>query len=326
MAIPRKYLIDSETPGFYHCISRCVRRAFLCGENIETGKNCDHRKAWLEKRMLELASIFSVELFAYAVMDNHYHLVLYVDPLAPLKWTAAEIAEKWLLAYPGRLDDPNFTQQRELKKQAIMADKKKLKIYQERLGSISWFMSRLNEPLAKMSNDEDNVKGRFWESRFTSVALLDESAVLSCMAYVDLNPIRAGITEELQHSLHTSIRQRLEQLSSKPTLLKKRISPMANAVNGRAVNITLKDYVELVEWAGKSIVHPHKVKMPAHINTLLSTLNLQSDNWLTQIKHFNQGSPHSIGSIQKLQDRAKALNKKWIKGLGKAKKFYVRLT
>ena len=322
MAIPRKYLVDSETPGFYHCISRCVRRAFLCGHDDETGKNCNHRKAWLEKRMLELASIFSVELYAYAVMDNHYHLVLYIDPLAPLKWSDSEIAEKWLLAYPGRLDNPAFKQQRELKKQAITADQKKLKLYRERLGSLSWFMSRLNEPLAKLSNDEDNVKGRFWESRFTSIALLDESAVLSCMAYVDLNPIRARMTEELQESLHTSIKQRLGYLSTNLGLLHKPITPMANSVKGRAVNINLKDYIELIEWAGKSISHPKKAKMPVHINTLLSTFNLQPDNWLYQIKQFNEGSPHSIGSIQKLQDKAKALSKKWIKGIGKARVLY----
>jgi hypothetical protein len=127
--------------------------------------------------------------------NNHYHLVLYLDPLAPLNWSDGEIAEKWLLTYPGRLDEPCFEVQRELKKQAIMADKKKLQKYRQRFGSLSWFMSRLNEPLAKTSNAEDFVSGRFWESRYTSVALLDESAVLSCMAYVDLNPIRAGNIE-----------------------------------------------------------------------------------------------------------------------------------
>jgi len=55
MAIPRKYLVDDSNPGFYHCISRCVRRAYLCGDDPISGHNCDHRNAWLKKRMLELA-------------------------------------------------------------------------------------------------------------------------------------------------------------------------------------------------------------------------------------------------------------------------------
>ena len=70
MAIPRRELVDSETPGFYHCISRCARKANLCGDDPFTGQNCDHRKQWIEKRTLELASIFAVELYAFAIMDR----------------------------------------------------------------------------------------------------------------------------------------------------------------------------------------------------------------------------------------------------------------
>ncbi len=179
--------------------------------------------------MIELSSIFSVELYAYAILDNHYQLVLYIDPLAPQKWTDEQIAEKWLLAYPGKLDASDKRALRESKKKSFMADKDKLAKYRERFGQLSCFMSRLNEPLAKTSNQEDFVNGRFWDhflrpaptvgalgengihyvhvnkSRYTSIALLDETAVLSCMAYVDLNPIRAGIVEELRDSLYTSI-------------------------------------------------------------------------------------------------------------------------
>ncbi len=129
-----------------------------------------------------------------------------------------------------------------------MEDKKKLKSYRERLGSLSWFMSRLNEPLAKTSNFEEGVKGRFWESRFTSVALLDESAALSCMCYVDLNPIRAGIVQDLQSSLFTSIQKRVKALSINRSLLNKPIAPIAYGTHGRAIQFKLGDYIELVEW------------------------------------------------------------------------------
>lgn len=118
--------------------------------------------------MLELTNIFAVSLYAYAVMDNHYHLVLRLEPQLPLKWTDEEVAERWLLAYPGWLDNSENSQLRELKKQAILADTQRLKKYRQRLGSLSWFMARLNEPLAKQSNQEDCIKGRFWESRYQS--------------------------------------------------------------------------------------------------------------------------------------------------------------
>lgn len=125
MSIPRKYLVDNESAGFYHCISRCVRRAFLYGDDPVSERNCNHRKNWLEKRMLELADIFAVSLYAYALMDNHYHLVLRVNPKQPLEWSDEQIAERWLLAYPGQLDKPE---------NSILADTQRLKKYHQRLG------------------------------------------------------------------------------------------------------------------------------------------------------------------------------------------------
>ena len=90
MAVARKNIVDMEMPGFYHCTNRCVRRAFLCGIDKLTGYDCSHRKTWLENRMKSLCDVFAVEIFAYAVMDNHYHIVLYVDPRAPQRWPDEE--------------------------------------------------------------------------------------------------------------------------------------------------------------------------------------------------------------------------------------------
>lgn len=178
MAIKRSERIDSESAGYYHLISRCVRRAFLCGVDDETGISYEHRRDWIEQRILQLAEIFSIEVYSYVVMHNHYHLIVYSDPLGPLHWTDLEVAERWLKLFPGKLDKPQFKLKRELKLQAIANDENRLTEYRKRLGSISWLMCCINEPIAKRSNQEDFVKGHFWESRFTSQALLDDSAAL----------------------------------------------------------------------------------------------------------------------------------------------------
>ncbi|MCW8877980.1 MAG: hypothetical protein OQK04_18240 [Kangiellaceae bacterium] len=322
MPIPRKYLVDTESAGFYHCISRCVRRAYLCGSDPVSGRNCDHRKAWLEKRMLELSDIFAVSLYAYAVMDNHYHLVLKVDPKKPFEWSDEKVAEHWLLAYPGKFDLPEFAQQRELRKQAIMADKDKLKKYRQRLGNLSWFMSRLNEPLAKQSNQEDCVKGRFWESRYQSIPLLDETAVLACMAYVDLNPVRAGIVTELEQSLYTSIKKRLDSLNRVAELNRQRLNPINRCDDDSFSDFRLSDYLTLVDWTGRNIVYPNKAPIPPHIASIIDRLNLQQNHWLTQIQRLTDGQPTMMGSIEKLKQKASELKKNWIKGIGKAKLLY----
>lgn len=79
MATARERHVSLEATPYYHCVSRCVRRAFLCGIDSATGLDCEHRRGWIEKKLLDLQNYFCIDVCAYAVMNNHYHVVLHVD-------------------------------------------------------------------------------------------------------------------------------------------------------------------------------------------------------------------------------------------------------
>lgn len=327
MTIARSDIVDDETPGFYHCTNRCVRRTFLCGLDEVTGVDYSHRKEWLEQRLLALCDIFSVDLFAFAVMSNHYHVVIYLDPKAPLNWSDSEVAERWLNAYSGRLEQPENAQQRELKKQSIVADKKKLKTYRQRLGSLSWFMSRLNEPLAKKSNLEDYCTGAFWEGRYTSQALLDEGAIFSCMCYVDLNPVRANIVKKLEESKHTSVKKRLDDLKQKEPVdvqayLDASVTAISKQIKSKTLPMSLQAYIDLVEWTGQSMAYEHKAAMPANIRSSLESLNLQQNHWLKQMENFKDNFCHIVGPVEQIREKAKALKQRCMKGITAAQLLY----
>ncbi len=204
-----------DTP-YYHCINRCVRRAFLCGEDRESGRSYEHRKPWIVDRLKALSSVFSIDVCAYAVMSNHYHVVLRVKTQQAGGWGAEEVVARWKQLFNGSpLIDRYLSGQcasdaeRELAEGTIAQ-------WRERLFDISWFMRCLNEGIAREANREDGCKGRFWEGRFKSQALLDERALLACMAYVDLNPIRAGLCETLEGSDFTSIQARIMAVAEGP--------------------------------------------------------------------------------------------------------------
>ena len=321
MAIRRKDLVDSESGGYYHLVSRCVRRAFLCGKDDETGRCFEHRRQWIEGRIIQLAEIFSIEVYGYAVMHNHYHLIIYSDPLAPNQWSDLEVATRWLALFPGKLNEPKFKLQREMRIQAITNDKDLLAKYRERLGSISWLMRCINEPIAKMSNQEDFVKGHFWESRFRSQALLDEAAALTCMAYVDLNPIRAGITQCLEESAHTSIQKRL--ISMTENELSTAMQAIAGSVRERTMTVPLKDYIDLVEWTGKSICYPDKSSIPPHLFSVFERLNLNQKSWLSQVNTYGNNYYRMVGSFKAIAEKTQSLKQKWIKGIKAAKNLYL---
>ena len=208
MPQPRKSQISLVDTPYYHCVTRCVRRSFLCGVDNYSGQSYEHRRGWVEDRLLFLADIFAIDICAYAVMSNHVHVVVCVDKAEAESWHISQVLAKYHRLHKGTLLTQKFVRGDELSKGEQITFDETVQEYRRRLFDISWLMRDLNEYIAREANKEDGCTGRFWEGRFKSQALLDESALLACMAYVDLNPVRAKIEKTPESSAHTSIKKR----------------------------------------------------------------------------------------------------------------------
>jgi REP element-mobilizing transposase RayT len=220
MPKPRKELISLEAIPYYHCVSRCVRKAFLCGSD-STGRSFEHRRGWIEHLLIEQAKVFCIDIAAYAVMSNHFHIVLHVDQANARNLTDLEVVQRWHQLYKGNLLTQKLERGDELSETQLAILEDKIKELRERLMSISWYIRRLNETVARLANDEDNCTGHFWEGRLKSQTLFDEKALTACMAYVDLNPVRATMTKTPEDSAHTSIQKHAKKAKAahSPTIL-----------------------------------------------------------------------------------------------------------
>jgi len=219
MGLPRSSYVREGEEGVYHCFSRCVRRAFLCGFDPLTLRDFSHRKAWLVERLRNLAAIFAIEVCAYAIMETHYHCVLRTRPDIVALWSDWEVATRWLTLFPRHRDmngSPLPPLEEEIR--ALADCPERIALLRKRLCSLSWFMGQLNESIARAANKEDKVKGRFWEARFKCQALLDEAAITACMVYVDLNPVRAGLAGTPEESDFTSIQERIRAWQKETTI------------------------------------------------------------------------------------------------------------
>ena len=198
-----------------------------------------------------------------------------------------------------------------------------------RLSSISWFMRCINEFIAVKANKEDKCKGRFWEGRFKSQALLDEKALLTCMAYVDLNPIRANMATSVDQSEYTSVFERIhnkthcddtQENPSLKSLVKFIGAEYQDQLQG--IHFTLIDYLELVDWTGRIIRQDKHGAIPAQIPALLDTLGLSSATWLNLANDFGKEYHGAVGSLEQLALFAEHTGKQWIAGKNKLRRIY----
>ena len=312
MPQPRNRQVSLDDTPYYHCISRCVRRAFLCGKDARTGFDFEHRRQWIVDRIKLLCSVFAVDLCAYAVMSNHYHIVIRINQDQAIAWSDREVAERWMQVFTGHILMHRHLAGTALTALELEQVTELFATWRKRLCDISWFMRCINEPIARMANAEDDCTGRFWEGRFTSQALLDERAVLACMTYVDLNPIRAAIARTPEHSKYTSIRERIVGANDSPLL------PFADQEQD-GVPFNLKDYLELVDWAGRAINENKRGYIPSGMPPILARLGMQATPVLEYLAKQEKHTSAALGPVSMLRAFAKSVGRRFVKGqsLGK---------
>lgn len=334
-----------------HCINRCVRQCFLCGEDPKTGRNYEHRKRWLEERLKFLAGLFGIDVLGFSIMSNHFHLVLRNRPDVVATWSDREVARRWLHLCPVRkTPDGRPAEPSEPELNSICNVPERLAEIRLRLSDISWLMRMISEPIARRANAEDETSGRFWQGRFKAVKLCDEAAVLACSVYVDLNPVRAGIANSPETSDFTSAQRRIESLpnashASQPsaarsaainTARRERIrtdewlspvdlqearlapGPQASSSGDRASDkgflpLSTLEYLELLEWTGRQVVSG-KSQIPAHLPPLLARLGIAADDWLPLAQNFGKLFHRVAGSSRSWERMSQQQSRRYRRG------------
>lgn len=326
MGYARKNLISLGDTPYYHVVARCVRRAWLCGYDEYAGRNYAHRKGWVIERLAQLTSIFSIDVCAYTVMSNHYHLVVYIDHARSLSLSNQDVVERWkrLFRLPPSVQrwQDGVAVDAELKAAEAVIEK-----WRGRLCDLSWFMKCLNEHLARRANAEEECDGRFWSGRFRSQALLDEAGLITAMAYVDLNPVRAGIAKTPEESSFSSIRDRIARMRS-TEIDRERTSavPLRSFADegqgAQAIPYTSLEYLTLVDWSGRCIREGKRGFIQATAPPILQRLNIDREAWEQLITRRGMLLGRAMGKVDALRLHAASLGQSWIRGIHRAEQLY----
>ena len=339
MTIARAHLIDPAVSRWYHCITRCVRHARLLGDD-----SLD-RKTWIERRLQELAEIFAVAVGGFAVLDNHLHVLVRLDPDVAIDWSDEEVARRW-----GRLFPPRDGTRRALAVtdqwiQEKLKDAAWLARTRQRLQSLSWLMKCLKEPLARMANRQDQTRGAFFEGRFKSVAILDEESLLATCAYIDLNPVAAGIAPTPEESDHTSIKERVDHVRSQRRVGDLKAARRGSAAGSQAARdmeeglwlcpiedrrrldskregmiegFSLGNYLLLVDYTGR-LFREGKARISQNLEEILDRLGSSPEQW--QARLLKLGGSRLLGRFfaatrQRLRETAQQLGLRKLPNFG----------
>ena len=362
MTLPRSQYVQDGQEGVYHCFNRCVRRAFLCGTDPLTGRNFSHRKEWIVERLHFLASVFAIDVCGFAVLANHFHAIFHTLPSLVAGWSDCEVASRWLTLCPKRHRNmPLSLSPLEQDIRALVNCPHRIASLRQRLSSVSWFMAKLDEFVARAANKEDRVKGRFWESRFKCQALLDEAAICACMVYVDLNPIRADLAATPEDSDFTSIQQRIRAWKIKTIPSPPNVKPSTNqnlhpnsarvhptpfpapepssvvnpgsnswlcpissdSMNRGILSMTTEEYFDLVDRSGRIAMSGKRGSIDPALAPILLRIGVKPEAWIETISRFGSMFHLAAGLVSNLRAFASRVGRNWLTGVSAARTAFV---
>jgi hypothetical protein len=348
MGVARSKYVRQGEEGVYHCYSRCVRRAFLFGKDALTGRDFSHRKAWFVERLRYLATIFAIEVCAYAILATHWHSVLRTRPDIVARWSDREVAIRWLTLFPPHKKPKDVSEPLSEEQICLLANcPERIAELRQRLCSLSWFMGRMNEFIARKANKEDGVTGRFWEGRFKCEVLLDEAATAAAMVYVDLNPVRAGLAATPEESDFTSIQERIrswqkenmiagstpnqsfqnalskEEIGSEmpePTPRASWLCPIQSDAHRRGIlQMTEAEYFALVDRSGRILRADKRGAIDPDLDPILLRIGAIPRSWLDIISNFGRRFHLAAGSLSSLRRFADKIGRRWLSGSSAAR-------
>jgi hypothetical protein len=328
-------VVSNSTDGLYHCTTRCVRQARLMGTDPVTKKDFSHRRQWVIERLELLASALAIDVCFFAVMANHLHVILRTWARRVKRMGTYEVARRWLRVCPGkRVLEAPWPEPTEEQVEALAKDKKKIKEIRKRLSSVSWFMSLLDENIARRANAEDNTKGRFWSGRFHCRLVDGPGALLTCGIYNDLNPFRAGECQMPHLGGHTSFALRLEAsqggqpcdwlapLTLDPAALGEAPSDSGRRCSDKGLlPLTLEQYGELMAWAAAEAAEG-KQTMPRELAeqaaAQIRNMGLNPAALRQLLESFPGPFRRMLGPPERMAEQASEVGLHWFQGVAQA--------
>jgi len=314
MTIARRKQLRLDVTPYYHCVTRCVRRAFICGRDKVSGKDFSHRRDWIEKHLLLLSEAFCIDIAGYAIMSNHYHVVLHVDQERAGALSDHEVIERWHRLYKGPEIIRRYLAEEPLSEPELEIVKSTIAQWRSELSNISRLMGHLNQSIARRANKEDKCKGRFWESRFKLQAILDLGALLRTLCYVDLNPVRARIAKTPESSLFTSVRRRLNTtvsglmpFSSNPSEVL-----LNTGIGFKEIPIGFKDYLVLLDYTGREIRQGKRGRVEADAPSIIKRMGYTAEGWSKAQKPVISRMERAVGSVESIKSYCEAIGQRWI--------------